>query len=93
MMLASWWEQRRHGKAADKAAIKAFREDLTSLVAEGTSVAEAEVVARPAEQSLHSGVSGGRLQPPPPHVDAPSRRLGLPRASVSAPARAPHAAP
>ncbi|HRW01671.1 MAG TPA: FtsK/SpoIIIE domain-containing protein [Tetrasphaera sp.] len=49
MMLGSWWEQRRHGRTADKNALAGYRQDLDSLCAELAAEQVVEVSGRLAE--------------------------------------------
>ena len=49
MMIGSWWEQRRQGRTADKAAIAGFRADIDGLVADVQAALKAETIGRLAE--------------------------------------------
>ena len=49
MMVGSWWEQRRQGKTADKAAVAGFRADVEGLVSDVRAEQEREVRMRLAE--------------------------------------------
>ena len=46
MMIGSWWEQRRQAKTANKAAVRAFRADMDSLVEDLVAEREAEQQGR-----------------------------------------------